>query len=167
MILKILNDACKEILKDKKQVLIVLTGLHASGKSTIAKQIRKNGLENFKPYEIVVIDDNVMSLNLFFARPKIKINADHQDELRPFLKFIMPFVKIVIYASTHPLSRISRCDILCVLKADEKDRLERIYKRNSRKNRETTQKQIDKKELELTGLLYKFKFEFESLAIKN
>ena len=30
--LEALNEACKEILKDKKQALIALTGLHGSGK---------------------------------------------------------------------------------------------------------------------------------------
>ena len=86
--LEALNEACKEILKDKKRDLIALTGLHGSGKSTLAKQIRKNGFKNFKPYQIAVIDDDVMSLNLFIARPKIKIKSDHQDELKPFFKFI-------------------------------------------------------------------------------
>ena len=35
--LEALNSACKEILKAKKQVLITLTGLHGSGKSTLSK----------------------------------------------------------------------------------------------------------------------------------
>ncbi|WP_369008292.1 hypothetical protein [Campylobacter concisus] len=45
---------------------MALTGLHGSGKSTLAKQIRKNGFKNFKPYQAAVIDDDVMSINLFF-----------------------------------------------------------------------------------------------------
>jgi len=75
-----------------------------------------------------------MSLNLFIARPKIKIKSDHQDELKPFFKFIMPFVKVVIYVSSNPLLRISKCDILCILNADEEARRAEIYKRNSSKD---------------------------------
>ena len=43
--LEALNLACKEILKEKKRVLIALTGLHGSGKSTLGKELRRKGLE--------------------------------------------------------------------------------------------------------------------------
>ena len=82
--LEALNEACKEILKDKKWALIALTGLHGSGKSTLAKQIRKNGFKNFKPYQAAVIDDDVMSINLFFIWPMVKIKVDHKNEIMPF-----------------------------------------------------------------------------------
>ncbi len=64
--LEALNSACKEILKAKKLVLIALTGLHGSGKSTLGKELRRKGFGDFKPYQIAVIDDRVMSVNLFF-----------------------------------------------------------------------------------------------------
>lgn len=162
-----LNETCKEILKDKKRVLITLTGLHGSGKSTLGKELRRKGFGNFKPYQIAVIDDGVMSVNLFFIRPRIKINSDQRDELRPFFKFIMPFVKVVIYASANPLTRISKCDILCILSMNEEDRIAGIYKRNSSGDPDNTQKHIDKKELDLTGLEYKFKLEFKSPIKRN
>jgi|GEM_PF-2201920 len=58
----------------------------------------------------------------------------------------MPFVKVVIYVSTNPLLRISKCDILCVLNADEEAaRIAGIYKKNLSKYSSNTQKQIDKK----------------------
>ena len=162
-----LNSACKEILKVKKRVLIALTGLHGSGKSTLGKELRRKGFGDFKPYQIAVIDDGVMSINLFFIRPRVKIKCDQRDELRPFFKFIMPFVKVVIYASANPLSRISKCDILCILSMDEEKRIAGIYKRNSIKDPDNTQKHIDKKELDLTGLEYKFKLEFKSPIKRN
>ena len=165
--LKALNSACKEILKEKKRVLIALTGLHGSGKSTLGKELRRKGFGDFKPYQIAVIDDGVMSINLFFIRPRVKIKSDQRDELRPFFKFIMPFVKVVIYASANPLARISKCDILCILSMDEEDRIAGIYKRNSSKDPDNTQKHIDKKELDLTGLEYKFKLEFKSPIKRN
>ena len=83
-----------------------------------------------------------MSVNLFFIRPRVKIKTDHKDELRPFFKFIMPFVKVVIYASANPLARISKCDILCVLNADEEARIAGIYKRNSSKDPSRSAKTI-------------------------
>ena len=162
--LEALNKACKEVLKEKNRVLIALTGLHGSGKSTIGKELRR---KDFKPYQIAVIDDGVMSVNLFFIRPKVKIKSDQRDELRPFFKFIMPFVKVVIYASANPLARISKCDILCILSMDEEKRIAGIYKRNSIKDPDNTQKHIDKKELDLTGLEYKFKLEFKSPIKRN
>jgi len=160
--LKALNSACKEILKEKKRVLIALTGLHGSGKSTLGKELRRKGFGDFKPYQIAVIDDGVMSVNLFFIRPRVKIKSDQRDELRPFFKFIMPFVKVVIYASANPLARISKCDILCILSMNEEDRIAGIYKRNSSEDLDNTQKHIDKKELDLVGLEYKIKLEFKS-----
>ena len=162
-----LNEACKEILKDKKRALIALTGLHGSGKSTLGKELRRKGFGDFKPHQIAVIDDGVMSVNLFFIRPRIKIKADHKDELRPFFKFIMPFVKIIIYASAYPLARISKCGILCVLNVDEEARIAGIYKRNSGEDPDNTQKHIDKKELDLAGLEYKIKLEFKSPIKRN
>ena len=165
--LEALNSACKEILKVKKRVLIALTGLHGSGKSTLGKELRRKGFGDFKPYQIAVIDDGVMSVNLFFIRPRVKIKCNQRDELRPFFKFIMPFVKVVIYASANPLTRISKCDILCILSMDEEERIAGIYKRNSSKDPDNTQKHIDKKELDLVGLEYKFKLEFKSQIKRN
>ena len=165
--LEALNSACKEILKEKKRVFIALTGLHGSGKSTLGKELRRKGFGNFKPYQIAVIDDGVMSVNLFFIRPRIKIKTEQRDELRPFFKFIMPFVKVVIYASANPLARISKCDILCILSMDEEERIAGIYKRNSSKDPDNTQKHIDKKELDLVDLEYKFKLEFKSPIKRN
>ena len=165
--LEALNSACKEILKVKKRVLIALTGLHGSGKSTLGKELRRKGFGDFKPYQIAVIDDGVMSINLFFIRPRVKIKCDQRDELRPFFKFIMPFVKVVIYASANPLARISKCDILCILSMDEEERIAGIYKRNSSKDPDNTQKHIDKKGLDLVDLEYKFKLEFKSPIKRN
>ena len=72
-------------------MLIALTGLHCSGKSTLGKELRRKGFGNFKPYQIAVIDDGVMSVNLFFIRPRVKIKSDQRDELRPFLNLSFHF----------------------------------------------------------------------------
>ena len=106
--LEALNSACKEILKEKKRVFIALTGLHGSGKSTLGKEIRRKGFGYFKPHQIAVIDDDVMSINLFFMRPRVKIKSAKQDDLRPFFKFLPPYVKLVFYVSATPFARISK-----------------------------------------------------------
>ena len=70
--LEALNKACEEVLKEKKQVLIAFIGLHGSGKSTLGKELRRKGFGNFKPHQVAVIDDGVMSVNLFFYTSKSK-----------------------------------------------------------------------------------------------
>ena len=71
-LLEQLNQICIQTLKEKPRMMIALTGLSGSGKSTLGKIIRKQGFGSFSPYQIAVIDDNVMSLNLFIVRPKIR-----------------------------------------------------------------------------------------------
>ena len=70
-----LQEKCEYILKNKKRVIIVITGLCGSGKSTLGKEIRRKGFGYFKPHQIAVIDDDVMSINLFFMRPRVKIKS--------------------------------------------------------------------------------------------
>ena len=69
----------------------------------------------------------------------------------------MPFVKVVIYVSENPLLRISKCDILCILNADEEARIAGIYKRNSSKDPSQRTKNNE----------YKFKLEFKSPIKRN
>ncbi|WP_141090379.1 hypothetical protein [Campylobacter concisus] len=73
----------------------------------------------------------------------------------------------MIYASANPLARISKCDILCVLNADEEARIAGIYKRNSGEDPDNTQKHIYTNELDLAGLEYKFKLELKSPIKRN
>lgn len=154
--LEALNSACKEILKEKKRVLIALTGLRGSGKSTLGKEIRRKGFGYFKPHQIAVIDDDVMSINLFFIRPRVKIKSAKQDDLRPFFKFLPPYVKLVFYVSATPFARISKADILCILNIDEKEREKRLKKRNQ-DNEEKLLNFIKQKELDLGDLEYDHK----------
>ena len=82
-----LQEKCEYILKNKKRALVAIAGLCGSGKSTLGKEVRCKGFGSFKPSQIAVIDDDVMSINLFFMRPRVKIKSDQKDELRPFFKF--------------------------------------------------------------------------------
>ena len=127
---------CQEALKNKPRIFIALSGLPGSGKSTLGGYIRKNGLNTgggakFYPYEIAVIDDNVMSLNLFVIRPKIKFKLDNiaqRDNLKPFLRLLPPYVKIVfcIGSSIH---RLDKADIFIYLDTKEEVRKTRLLQR--------------------------------------
>jgi hypothetical protein len=151
-----LQEKSKCVLKDKKRAIIVITGLCGSGKSTLGKQIRRKGFGNFKPYQIAVIDDDVMSLNLFFARPKLRIKNSQKDELRPFFKFLPPYVKLVFYVSANPFNRLSRADIVCILNIDEAEREKRLLKRNS-ENIQKALNLISQNDLDLGNLKYDYK----------
>lgn len=124
-----LNLACADVLKHKNRVIIAFSGLKGSGKSTLAKSIRKEGFGDFKPYEIAVIDDDVMSINLFLIRPKVRIKREKVDDLKPFFKFIPPFVKLIFYVNTDPTLRLSYADVLLVLHVSKERQLSQLYKR--------------------------------------
>lgn len=112
------------------KIKIAICGACGSGKSTLGGKIRKKGFGDFKPYQIAVIDDNVMSLNLFIARPKLKIPPPPQkmDNCKPFLKFLPFYVKLVfcIGASTN---RLDFADILILTQVSQEARLKRLTQR--------------------------------------
>jgi len=151
-----LQEKCEYILKNKKRAIIVITGLCGSGKSTLGKKIRRKGFGSFKQHQIAVIDDDVMSINLFLMRPRVKIKSDQKDELRPFLKFLPPYVKLIFYVSATPFVRISKADILCILNIDEKEREKRLKKRNQ-DDEEKLLNFINQKELDIGDLEYDHK----------
>lgn len=151
-----LQEKCERVLKNKKRVIVVITGLCGSGKSTLGKELRRKGFGSFKPYQIAVIDDDVMSINLFCIRPRVKIKSDQKDELRPFFKFLPPYVKLVFYVSANPFARISKTDILSILNIDEKEREKRLNKRNQ-DDEEKLLNFINQKEIDLGNLEYDHK----------
>lgn len=151
-----LIKACENALEYKKRILIGLSGFYGSGKSTFGKMIRKNGFGNFKPYQIAVIDDDVISINLVLFHPKKKIKSIDKDELKPFFKFLPPYIKIIFYINTNLNERISKMDILCILKIDEQERINRLIKRNG-KNTKKLSNFINETKLNLDNLDYKIK----------
>ncbi|QCD44495.1 hypothetical protein CMCT_0294 [Campylobacter mucosalis] len=157
MSLENLNKTCLEILKEQKRVIIAMSGLGGSGKSTLGKQIRKNGFGSFKPYQIAVIDDDVMSLNLFFIRPKIKFKNEDGciDDLKPFFRFLPPFIKLVFYINKD-LNRLSKADILVFVSTDEATRKARLNKREKDINK--IEKLLETKTN--TDIKYKYRIDF-------
>lgn len=151
-----LENIVTNLLKTQKRVVIAITGLAGSGKSTLGKFIRKNGLgESHKPYKIAVIDDDVMSLNLFLIRPKIKIKPKTKDELKPFFKFLPSFVKVILYINTYPQERLSKADIFIHLQINETERIQRLKSREN--DQENLERLINQKETPTDDLEYKFK----------
>lgn len=105
----------------------------AAAKAHLARQFAKKGFGNFAPYQIAVIDDNVMSLNLFIARPKIRNTPPQhnlKDNLKPFTKFLPPYVKIIFYICANPV-RIDFADVVIILKIDEQRRQKQLEQRES------------------------------------
>ncbi|RAX51736.1 hypothetical protein [Helicobacter sp. 11-8110] len=52
------------------------------------------------------------------------------DNLKPFIKFLPPYVKIIFYISAN-LQRIDFTDILILLISDDNTRLKRLEKREN------------------------------------
>lgn len=128
-----LNTFCREILQKAPppdgKIKIAICGACGCGKSTLGKKIRKQGFGDFKPYQIAVIDDCVMSLNLFIIRPKIKAPPPAEvDNLKPFLRFLPRYVKLVFCIGSS-IRRIEFADILVRITCEEQARLERLNKR--------------------------------------
>ncbi|MBX7491074.1 hypothetical protein [Helicobacter turcicus] len=89
------------------------------------------GGARFQPYEIAVIDDNVMSLNLFVARPKIKFTPkypNNRDNLNIFLKFLPPYVKI-IFCIGSSIQRLEKADIFLYIEIREELRKNLLFTR--------------------------------------
>lgn len=119
-----------EILRKKctttDRVLLCLTGKSGSGKSTIAREFRKKGLPGFKPSEIAVIDDGVMTAPLFgFINRRVRIASKRQDDLAPFEPYLRR-KRLVVYIAIKPEERITRCDVLVRLRCNDEERHRRL-----------------------------------------
>lgn len=136
-----LNELTKKILENQDTTLICITGKAGTGKSTLGKYFRKKGYGDFSKYQISVIDDGVMSLDLFYILNKrIKNRSKEKDELEPFLKHLPKRKKIIFYINQTPELRISKTDILIKVNIDEKTRETRLMKRDGKFKHQNTKK---------------------------
>jgi uridine kinase len=131
-----LNGICGDLLKHKDRLLICITGKSGVGKSTLGKYIRKNGFGDFSKYSISVIDDGVMSLDLFYILNKrVKMMTTLNEELLPFIKLLPKRKKLIFFIATDPSDKITFADVLIHVKAkDEKERLNRLVQRDNEIN---------------------------------
>jgi broad-specificity NMP kinase len=110
----------------KGRALLCLTGQTGAGKTTLGREIRRRGLPGFRPTEIAVIDDGVMTAPLFgFINRRVRLPCRERDDLSPFEPYLRG-KKLVVYVAIRPEERISRCDVLLRLRCDDKARRERL-----------------------------------------
>ncbi len=128
-----LHNICKKILLKQDLVLVCVTGKSGVGKSTFGKYVRKNGFGSFKKSQISVIDDSVMSLDLFyFLNKRVRIKSKEIDDLEPFMSLLPKRKKIIFYVNATPQRRITKTDILLNLYLkDEDERIARLKQRDS------------------------------------
>lgn len=133
-----LNKLAKEKLKTQDKIIITIMGKAGTGKSTLGKYFRKKGFGNFSRFAISVIDDGVMSLDLFYLfNKRVKFKSDKKDELKPFLKLLPKRKKIIFYINQKPELRLSKTDILLYLSIDEKTREARLINRDGKFNQQS------------------------------
>lgn len=129
-----LNDLCERVLMSQDLVLVCVTGKSGAGKSTFGKYVRKNGFGVFRKSQISVIDDSVMSLDLFYVLNKrVRIKSKEMDHLEPFMSLLPKRKKIIFYVNATPQRRITKTNILLNLYLnDEDERIARLKQRDSK-----------------------------------
>jgi len=127
---KNLSSACLNALQKKERAILCLTGQPGAGKSTLGKQIRKQGLPGIPRSRIAVIDDGVLSAPLLgiFNR-RVKSHSNSLDELAPFEPYLAG-KQLVVYISSRPERRLSACDIVVRVRCNEEERQQRLVARN-------------------------------------
>lgn len=130
------TETVAKILQEKSarkgRALLCLTGQTGAGKTTLGREIRRRGLPGFKPAEIAVIDDGVMSAPVFgLINRRVRRPCNGRDDLSSFEPYLRG-KRLVVYVAIRPEERLSRCDVLLRLRCDDKERRERLV--SSREN---------------------------------
>ena len=116
----------RDISARQGRALLCLTGQTGAGKTTLGREIRRSGLPGFRPAEIAVIDDGVMTAPLFgFINRRVRLPSRERDDLSAFQHYLRG-KKLVVYVAIKPEERLSRCDVLLRLRCDDKERRERL-----------------------------------------
>ncbi|TDU71295.1 hypothetical protein EI77_02418 [Prosthecobacter fusiformis] len=125
-----LAETCTQMLQQKRQIILCITGKSGAGKSTLGKLLRKKGLPGISPRKIGVIDDGVLAVPLLgiFTR-RIKSRSQERDNLAPFLHFLRR-KKLVVYVNSKPERRLERCDVALRLRLPEEIRAQRLRERD-------------------------------------
>lgn len=131
---EVLGGVLQEAMARHGRALLCLTGKAGSGKTTLARELRRGGLPGFKPSQIAVIDDGVMTAPLFgFINRRVRFPGTKCDDLSPFEPYLKG-KKLVVYVAISPENRISRCHAVVRARCDDEERRRRLV--SSRSNGE-------------------------------
>jgi hypothetical protein len=122
---------CQQLIAERGQVLLCITGKTGAGKSTLGRHVRKRGLPGIPPRDIAVIDDGVLAvkfLGLFNRR--IKHRSLERDNLDPFRPFVRN-KKLLVYVNGRPHLRLERCDVVLRLRIADELRQQRLIRRDT------------------------------------
>jgi len=125
----VLAAHCRELLERQARIFLCITGKAGAGKSTLGRQLRKQGLPGIPRRWLAVIDDSVLFSPLWGILPRrVKYRSRERDELAPFLPYLGR-KRIVVYVNAHPEVRLSCCDILLRVECADKIRHDRLIGR--------------------------------------
>jgi broad-specificity NMP kinase len=128
---QVLGEVCDRIGSVNRPALLCICGKPGSGKTTLAKIIRKQGLPGIPPRRICVIDDGVLSVPvLWFFRKRVKFHSRDCDNLKPFQPWLRGR-QLVIYVGATPQRRLDRCDVVLRIRCPDEERLRRLIRRNT------------------------------------
>lgn len=123
--------ACTKLLSQQDRVVLCITGRTGTGKSTLGRKLRKQGLPGIPARNIAVLDDGVMShMVLGIWHRRIRIPSQSRDELAPFAPYLKN-KRVLVYVSSNPGGRLSACDIHLQLFCPEDLRHQRLLGRNA------------------------------------
>lgn len=127
-----LAECCLGLMAEMaRPVVLCVMGPSGTGKSTLGKRLRQQGLPGIPPRQVAVIDDGRMRANLFgFIRREVRFPSSQRDELAPFYAYLKG-KRLVVYVNTNPAVRLSSCDIVLRLVCSEETRRARLLGRNA------------------------------------
>ncbi len=126
-----LGRVCQEVWAARGRVVLCVTGRAGSGKSTLGRALRKQGLPGFSPRRVAVIDDGVLSVPVLgvFNR-RVRHRSKERDELAPFTPHLRG-KHLIVYVASHPEIRLSRCDAVLLLRCADDTRRTRLLEREA------------------------------------
>jgi hypothetical protein len=126
-----LSATCKEMLSRKRRIVVCVTGRTGTGKTTLGRSLRKEGLPGIPARHIAVLDDGTLShMVLGIWHRRIRRPSQTRDELAPFEPYLKR-KRVLVYINGNPGVRLSACDIRLHLSCPEDLRHQRLLNRNT------------------------------------
>lgn len=126
-----ISECCLKLFRTQDKVILCLTGRAGTGKSTLSRSLRKQGLPGIPAADLLVIDDGVAHLKLFgLISRRVRHKSRGKDYLAPFAPYFKN-KKLLVYTNATPEYRVDRCDVLLRLVCDDSTRQQRLLKREA------------------------------------